>query len=84
MSDTAAARGAVPEWTLGDRLRKARTRVKMTQEDIATALQIGTRSVANYEADTTRPGYLVAKEWAEVTGVALWWLLDGENVQAAA
>lgn len=78
MKDTAATSGAVPEWTLGDRLRKARTRVKANQDDIASKLRISTRSIANYESDTTQPSYLVVKEWAEVTGVDLNWLMNGE------
>jgi transcriptional regulator with XRE-family HTH domain len=81
MKDTAATSGAVPEWTLGDRLRKARTRVKKNQDDIAGLLRISTRSIANYESDATRPSYLVVKEWAEVTGVDFGWLMSGAPEQ---
>jgi transcriptional regulator with XRE-family HTH domain len=78
MINTAATSGAVPEWTLGDRLRKARRRVEHKQEEIAGLLRISTRSIANYEGDITTPSYLVVKEWAQVTGVDLDWLLTGE------
>lgn len=68
-----------PEWTLGDRLRKAR-RLKgyKDQRSFAAVLGISHGSIANYEDDRTRPNRLVIREWARITGVAEEWL-SGES-----
>lgn len=68
----------MPEWTFGDRLRKARREAKLTQEQMASAL--GLEKVGRYsawEADNANPRDIitVAKRVAEVTGVPVDWLL---------
>lgn len=65
----------IPEWTLGDRLRKARERTGLNQENFAKALGVGGRStVANWETDHTKPRPLVVREWSRLTDVPEWWL----------
>jgi transcriptional regulator with XRE-family HTH domain len=67
-----------PEWTLGDRLRKARIVAGFEeQRSFAAVLGISQPSISNYEADRTRPNRLVLREWARLTGVDEEWLSGG-------
>lgn len=63
-----------PEWTLGDRLRKAREVAGMRQEDLAGALHISRTAIAGWENDKHVPSWAAVKLWAELTGVDLAWL----------
>lgn len=72
-----ASEGQVPEWTMGDRLRKARSLTGMTVAQFAAASLISAKSINNYEADKYPPKLLALKRWAEVTGVSESWLLTG-------
>jgi transcriptional regulator with XRE-family HTH domain len=75
---------AIPAWTFGDRLRKARRQAGLEQAQLAKKLGVSTASVSGWEADTNKPRRLmaVAQQVAEVTGVDQLWLLgltDGNN-----
>lgn len=62
------------DWTLGDRLAKARRMAGISSEEMAERL-IRTRStVSNYEHDRTRPTLAVLRAWSEATGAPLDWL----------
>lgn len=74
-----AENGVVPEWTTGDRLRKARSLTGMTVQEFAAATLISARTINNYEADRFPPKLLAVKRWAEVTGVSEGWLLTGAS-----
>lgn len=76
MSTTEAV-GGVPEWTIADRLRKARETAHLSQAELAQAIGISRRSVTNYEAGTTLPRRPVLLSWAMVTGVRREWLAYG-------
>lgn len=67
----------VPEWTLGDRLRKARRLTGMTQRDFAAAIGEDARAYSQWEADNNRPRHLVevCQSVEELTGVSAAWLL---------
>jgi transcriptional regulator with XRE-family HTH domain len=65
---------AVPQWSLGDRLRKALEFGKVSDEQMAAILGVTDRTVRNYTTDTTTPKRGVLKLWAEATGVPLDWL----------
>jgi DNA-binding XRE family transcriptional regulator len=67
----------VPEFTLGDRLRRSREAVGLTQVELADAIGISQRSVSNYEADVTVPNLLTLRAWASATQVNLPWLAHG-------
>ena len=69
----------VPEWTLGDRLRKARELAGLQAVQLADDLGINRHSVANYETGRTSPRRLVIEAWARRTGVSLHWLQNGES-----
>ncbi len=76
MSTDAQAR--VPEWTLGDRLRKARQSAGFEQSDFAEATGIARGTIHNYEQDKTRPKRPYLLTWAMATGVPIEWLEDGQ------
>ena len=67
----------VPVFTLGDRLRKARDVTGMSQQQMATSLGIGRRSVSRYEDGDQEPKRGVVMAWSMVTGVPYRWLAEG-------
>ena len=69
--------GIVPQFTLADRLRKARELTGLDQGQFADEVGISRTSVSNAETGTTRPMRLTLKAWAVRTGVDLDWLLTG-------
>lgn len=66
--------GVIPEFTLGDRLRKARELRGLEQQELAEQLGIHRQSVARYEKGDAEPRKPVMTLWAIVTGVDLEWL----------
>lgn len=66
--------GNVPQWTLGDRLRKARTTAGIERPDMADDIGCTERTISSYELDQTRVPKLVIRQYALRTGVPLEWL----------
>lgn len=62
-----------PEWTLGDRLRKAREFAKLDQDELGQLIGLSRQSVSNYERDRGHRDRTVAL-WAKVCGVDLKWI----------
>lgn len=75
VQDVAVA--AVPTWTFGDRLRKARSVTGMDQRGFAAALGIKPGALAQWETDRARPRDIIgmARRVQDFTGVAATWLL---------
>lgn len=70
--------GVVPEFTIGDRLRKARELTGLDQEQFAAAIDVSRGTVSNYEGGTTTNlKRLVLKQWAMFAGVRLEWIETG-------
>ena len=71
---------AVPAWTLGDRLRKAREFAGLEQGELAEQIGISRGTVSNYELGHGQrpPKRLVVRAWAEATGVPLDWFLEDD------
>src|SRR3982751_2313005 len=70
-----AAQGRVPQFTLGDRLRKARESSGMDQSHLAEAIDLHRQTVARYESDAIgRPKRYVLLSWSMATGVSLDWI----------
>lgn len=67
----------VPEFTLGDRLRRSREAVGLTQTELADMAGFSQRSVSNYEADVTVPALDRLRAWADACQVNLAWLAYG-------
>lgn len=71
--------GAVPEWTLGDRLAKALKYADVSPEQIAAHLGLkSTNTIGNYISGRTKisHGYIVL--WAQICGVDPVWLETGQ------
>lgn len=70
-------RGAVPEWTVGDRLRKAREYAGLHQVEMAGELGLSRVAISRYETDTRKVPRSVLMSWGLVTGTAFEWLETG-------
>lgn len=73
----AAQHAVVPEFTFGDRLRKAREHAGLSREELAETLGVNVKSLWNWEAGLNKPRNVVelAQQWADATGVPAEWLL---------
>lgn len=79
MSNTAptnATAPQVPEWTLADRLVKARHHAGLEQDELAEAIGIARSSLSAYENGRRTPRRPVLLSWALATGVPLEWLME--------
>ena len=72
-----ATSGAIPVWTLGDRLRKARELASIGQVEFSKMTDIARSSIVRYEGDVSVPRRHVLLVWAMATGVNLEWLETG-------
>ena len=68
----------IPEWTLGDRLRKAREDAGMSQAELALAVGVSRNTIGNAEVGATVPLTVTLRAWAEATKVPADWLLYGQ------
>lgn len=69
----------IPEWTIGERLAKAREWAGMDQETFAERIGVSRSTVSNYERGRSEPKRIVLNAWAMATGVPLVWLQTGES-----
>ena len=75
---TTARAGAIPEWTLADRLRKAREHVELGKVEFADEIGVARNTVSSAENGRHRPSKLVVKAWAMRTGVPYEWIMTGQ------
>ena len=70
---------SVPEFTIADRLRKARELTGLDQAQFAEEIGVSARSVGNYESDKYRSKRkrLVLRAWALRCGVPVEWIETG-------
>ena len=70
---------AIPEWSFGDRLRKARKSAGFSQEDLAGRIGVALSSYGTWEAERATPRGTVlvdvARKVSDETGVPAEWLL---------
>lgn len=73
--------GSIPEWSIGDRLRKAREDAgfRKNQAEFAQQIGISRRSLTNYELAHTPPPRPVLLAWAFRTGISMEWLITGQG-----
>jgi transcriptional regulator with XRE-family HTH domain len=73
----------IPEWTFGDRLRKARLTAGLEIEEVARATGQAENTVRTWERGVSRPRnvFAVARTYADITGVSEAWLLAGEMIR---
>lgn len=70
--------GAIPAFTLADRLRKAREHAGLDQTQLAALVGVSRVTVSKYETGApTRPA--AVRLWALATGVDREWLETGES-----
>lgn len=68
----------IPEWTMADRLRKARETTGMDAQTFAEHVGISRNTVSNYEQGRThRISRPMLAAWSMATGVPLEWLEHG-------
>lgn len=67
----------VPEWSLGDRLRKARSLTGMTAAQFAEHIGVSDSTVNSAEGDKRAVRRITLNAWAMATGVSLEWLETG-------
>jgi len=71
----------VPEWTLADKLRKARQSFDLPQREFAAKLGVTASAYQQWEGGYTRPRNVVAmaKRIEMLTGVSATWILGLES-----
>jgi transcriptional regulator with XRE-family HTH domain len=67
----------VPEWSRGDRLRKARSLTGMTVAEFAQHIGVSDGTINNAEGDRRSVRRITMKAWAMATGVSEEWLETG-------
>ena len=67
----------IPEWSRGDRFRKAREARDISQGELAEMMGVARRTIGSYERDEVEPRKIVVNAWALATGVPVEWLLYG-------
>lgn len=64
---------------LQHRIREARDRAKLTQEQVAEALALKSReAVSQWEVGKSRPKLLNMKAFSKLTGAPFWWLMNDD------
>lgn len=75
MSDT----NVIPTWTVSDRLRKAREKAGLDQDELAERIGINRATISRYERGITTPKHPALLAVAVACGVPLWWLEGHEE-----
>ncbi len=80
---TAQIHGSIPNWHMGDRLRKAREQVGLDQQQLADTIGVSRRTVGNAESGKHAVRKIVLNAWSLATGVPLVWLETDESPHPA-
>jgi transcriptional regulator with XRE-family HTH domain len=67
----------IPEWTVGDRLRKARELTGLNIKEFSAEVGISRNTITKYEAGEELPRPVYLRAWAMRTGVDVTWLEHG-------
>lgn len=70
---------AVPITAMGRRIRRARLRAGISQQEVADAIGVGVTSVSRWEVGTRVPSAVRLAKLARVLGVSVDFLLDGQE-----
>ena len=82
MSMDVSPQWGIPEWTVSDRLRKAREFAGIDQFELARRAGLGRNTISNYERGAVTPRRANMLAWAMATGVPIAWLENGETPQS--
>lgn len=69
----------VIQWTVGDRLRKARRIANVTTGEMAEHLGLDRKMLSRYETDRTPIRLAYVRLWADKCGVSMDWILYGDD-----
>lgn len=69
--------GVIPEFTMGDRLAKARSLTGMNARDFADHIGVSHKTVNNAESGRHAVRKIVINAWSMATGVPVEWLETG-------
>ena len=75
---TSLSVGRIPEWTVADRLRKAREDAGLEQQELAAMIGVARNTVGNAEKGKTAVRKIVLNQWSLATGVPVQWLETGK------
>jgi transcriptional regulator with XRE-family HTH domain len=70
----------IPEWTLGDRLRKARESAGLSQGELADRIGVARATVSSAERAYHGVRRITLNAWSATTGVPLSWI-QGEGTE---
>ena len=68
----------IPEWTIGDRIRKAREHAGLDQDQLADLTGFGRSTLSNWEHDRNAPSVKKLLDLARALDVPVTWLLTGD------
>nr|WP_212116888.1 helix-turn-helix transcriptional regulator [Niallia circulans] len=68
---------------IGDRLRDLRSKMKLTQEELAEKIGVSRGTYAHYEINKRQPDYETLKKLATFFNVSLDYLITGEDGQVS-
>jgi transcriptional regulator with XRE-family HTH domain len=69
--------GVIPQFSVGDRLRKARELTGLDQGQFADEIGVSRGTIYNYENGRSQPKKVVLLAWQMRTGVPIEWLMHG-------
>ena len=69
----------VPQWTVQDRMRKAREYANLSQTDLGERLDTSSKVIGNLERGTTPAKRHMIMAWAMATNVDQQWLETGKG-----
>lgn len=72
----------IPEWTVGDRLRKARQLTGLTTRDFAKAIGVSQATITSAETGARTPRRITLLAYAMRSGVPIEWIETGEEPHA--
>ncbi|WP_308188462.1 helix-turn-helix domain-containing protein [Agromyces humatus] len=67
----------IPQWTIADRLRKARESAGLEQTELAAAAGISRATISTAECGRSVPHRSTVRAWAQVCGVSREWVESG-------
>lgn len=70
-----------PEWTLQDRIRKAREHAALTQVEFAERLGVSRNTLNRWEGGIHAPADSVIQQIAEVSKIPLEWFYSADEAQ---
>lgn len=75
---TQTVAGLIPQWTLGDRMKKAREHAGLSQSALSATAGIGRTAIVSYETDKIEPPRPAMLAWSMATGVPYEWICHGD------